>query len=233
MSATSYVVKTPHPIFRRNLRLAPAHPIDDRILVRENKPATVTEAGVDIPETADDRRAMNGILIAVGDAAADYLYDRGIELGDAILYAKYAGVVSEWQFIAGPDDLKCAHEGVWDHVPRPSAIRAALSGKDPAAVALARKWATVGGPNENIDMRECRACGTLKATERHIVMSCKDILMSVDLQERIERGEMIRYRGKDPEGKPRFYIERLTKRPDCYGGVEPSNDIPIEMKEVA
>jgi chaperonin GroES len=223
MSETTYNIKKPQPIFRRNLRTAPAHPIDDRILVRENAPESVTQTGIAVPDSAKER-AMNGVLIAVGDTAADYLYDRGIEVGDVVLYAKYAGVVEEWQHIVGPDDTDCEHDGAWDHVPRPSGTLDALrGGKDKDAIAAAKKWEMAGGNNENIELRECRACGTLRATERMIVMSCKDVLMDVDLQERLETGVMARYRGiSEDTGQTRFYIRRLQPRPDCYGPIEPT-----------
>lgn len=204
-------IKIARPIFRRALRLAPAHPVDDRILVRENKPESKSEGGVDIPEK-EVQRCMHGALVAVGDTAADYLYDRGIELGDTVLYARYAGVVADWQHIVGKDDETCAHDTVWEMVGSPSDTLAALNPerqKDDAQ--KAKKWALVGGPNENIELRECRACGTLIAKERMIVMSCKDVLMSVELQERLESGEMARLRGTSdgtPDGETRHYIER-------------------------
>jgi co-chaperonin GroES (HSP10) len=209
-----YAVKTAQPVFRRNLRKAPAHPIDDRILVRENKPKTKTDGGLHVPESAAER-CMNGWIVAVGDAAADYLYDRGIELGDLIHYARYAGVVDEWPHIVGPDDQGCEHDSVWEHVPQPSETLERLRGKDASDVALRKKWELVGGPNENIKLEQCRTCGTLRATERVIVMSCKDVLMDVDLQERLETGIMSRYRG-DANGSPRFYIKRETERPETF-----------------
>lgn len=228
MSNVTYNIKEAQPVFRRKLRLAPAHPIDDRILVRENKPKTKTEGGLHIPDTAADR-CMNGWIVAVGDAAADYFYDRGIENGDHIHYAKYAGVVDEWPHIVGKDDNTCSHDGAWDLVPTPSATADVLSGVDKQAKLHLAKWAHVGGPNENIKLRECRACGTLQATERVIVMSCKDVLMSVDLQERLESGVMARYRGADADGKPRFYIKRVESRPETFE-IKPE---PMTMKGAA
>ncbi len=220
-NVTGYIVKNPRPIFRRNLHLAPAHPLDDRVLVRENKPESVTESGLALPDNAVER-CMNGVLIAVGDAAADYLYDRGIELGDVVLYAKYAGTVDQWQHVVGPDDKKCDHSGAWDTIPPTSATLDAIrGGADKESMIRARKWHCAGGPNENVTLKECRACATLIATERHIIMSCKDVLASVDLQERLETGVMTRYRG-EANGAPRFYIRRNAPRPDCYGSVEPS-----------
>jgi chaperonin GroES len=224
---TGYIIKTPKPIFRRNLRHAPAHPIDDRILVRENKPESETKSGIKLPDSAVER-CMDGILIAAGDAAADYLYDRGIEIGDVILYAKYAGVVDRWQHVVGPDDPKCEHDGAWESLPRPSDTLTALRGSDKETIALKRKWDVAGGNNENIDLKECRACGTLIASERHIVMSCKDVLMSVDLQERLETGVMSRYRG-DADGKPRHYIKREKPRPETFEYTPPE----VSLKGVA
>lgn len=220
-----HIIKTAQPVFRRALRLAPAHPIDDRILVRENKPKTTTEAGLHVPDSAAER-CMNGWIVAAGDAAADYFYDRGIEMGDMIHYARYAGVVDAWPHIVGKDDLSCPHDGAWDRVPMPSGTLEALGDDARAKQTKANlaKWAQVGGQNENIELRECRTCKTLQATERVIVMSCKDVLMSVDLQERLERGDMIRYRGANGD-TARFYIKRLTERPDCFGPVEPASEL--------
>lgn len=185
-------IKNPKPLFRRHLRTAPAHALGDRILVREFPVESVTEGGLHIPETAKERY-MAGQLLSAGDKAADKLYDLGVEIGDEIWYAKYAGIIQEWQHIVGDDVETCDHDGVWDFV---SASESA-------------KWSNVGfKPNENTKLRECRACGTLKVTERVIAMSVDDICVDVDLLERLETGQMRRLRGKDPEGRTRYYIER-------------------------
>lgn len=224
----SVKIKKARPLFRRALRLSPAYPIDDRVLVRENKPESETETDLAIPDEAK-QHPMDGVLVAVGDAAADYCHDRGIETGDTILYARYAGVKQTWKHIVGKDSPKCAHDGAWDIVVRPSGTLNALrKTKDKGAIARAEKWEVAGGPNDNIELRECRGCGTLIAIETVIIMSCKDILASVELQERLESGVMTRYRGQDADGKTVHYIKRHGVRPSCFGSVEPQ-----QLKEVA
>jgi len=229
---STFKIRKPRPVFRRSLRQAPAQPIDDRVLVKENKPEDESEGGLAVAE-ASKERAMHGVLFAAGDAAADYFYDRGIELGDTVYYAKYAGVVEQWQHIVGPDNQDCAHDGAWDIVSRPSPTLGMLSDDRAREDAdRERKWSAVGGPSDNIDLRECRTCGTLIASERVIAMSCKDVLMSVELQERLESGAMVRYRGVDSDGKTRHYVERKAPRPECFGPVEPPQAVPEKLAPV-
>src|SRR5688500_9582176 len=108
--AEIFRIKNPRALFRRNLRKAPAHPRGDRILVRELPPESVTEGGIALADEGKER-FMAGVVIAAGDQAADTMYDGGDELGDLIMYAKYAGVVQEWQHIVGDDDASCEHDG--------------------------------------------------------------------------------------------------------------------------
>lgn len=230
----TFRIKKPRPLFRRHLRQAPAHPRGDRILVRELPPESVTEGNIQLADEGKER-FMAGHLVAAGDQAADKLYDGGDEIGDLIMYAKYAGVVNEWQHIVGDDDLKCEHDGNRLIVPMPSATLDALrGGRDKEALANAKKWEIAGGPNDNVTLRECVECGTLIASERMIVMSVDDIHLNVDLQERIEAGEVARYRGITDDERTRFYIKRLKPRPECFGGPEPETDDENEtLKEVA
>lgn len=184
------VISKPRPLFRRQLRNAPAHPLGNRVLVREFPVESKTEGGLVKPDVARERY-FAGTLIAAGDQAADRLYDLGVEIGDEIWYGKYAGLVQEWQHIVGNDKTACPHEGAWDLIPH----------SDP-------RWKSVGEPNENIKLRSCRACETLMVTERVIVLSVDDMCLNVDLQMRLEVGEMVRVRGQDPDGRTRYVIER-------------------------
>lgn len=235
--ADKFKIKNPKALFRRSLRKAPAHPRGDRILVRELPPESVTEGGIALAEEGKER-FMAGVVIAAGDQAADAMYDGGDELGDLIMYAKYAGVVQEWQHIVGPDDPTCEHDGGRDHIAKPSATLDGLRTNESAAdkktrEARERKWEIAGGAHDNITLRECRACGTLIVSERMIVMSVDDIHLNVDLQERLESGEMVRFRGETDDGKTRHYIVRTTRRPDCFGGVEQTSSVERNMQEVA
>lgn len=191
-------VKNPRPLFRRNLRMAPGHPRGDRIIVREFPVESTTEGGLALADTAKERY-MAGTIVAAGDQAADAMWDGGDLIGDEIWYAKYAGVIQEWQHIAGKDDLNCAHDGSWDYVP-----------------AEDKRWLeTEFVPNENTKLRACRTCGTLKVSERVIVMAVSDIHVNVDLQCRLEAGTMRRVRGHTADLKTKYFIERDDER-DCF-----------------
>ena len=233
--AEIFRIKHPKALFRRNLRKAPAHPMGDRILVRELPPESVTEGGVDLAEEGKVRY-MAGVIVAAGDEAADKLYDLGGEIGDLFMYARYAGVVQEWQHIVGVDDPDCAHDGGRDHVSKPDATLDGLRGNESAKERKARadrdrKWEIAGGAHDNVTLKECRECGTLIASERMIVMSVNDIQLNVDLQERFESGVMVRYRGINSEGKTSHYIKRMERRPACFGEVEVNDN--GSLKEVA
>lgn len=199
MGGRKMIINKPRPLFRRELKNAPGHPLGNRALVREFPPASKSEAGVDIPDSA--KATYNaGILIAAGDQAADQLWDLGVEIGDEVWYAKYAGILEEWQHIVGKDNAGCPHDGAWERVAPDD-----------------RRWATTGiVPNDNVTLRECRACGTLKLTEKLIAMTGDDLCVSVDLQQRLERGEMRRERQETAEGKTRYVIVRDEKRIDTF-----------------
>lgn len=193
------ILAKPTPLFRANLTLAPAHPVGDRILVRPHPIAETTEGGLIIAETAQ-KTTFGGTIIAVGNQAADKLYDDGAELGDEIWYAQYAGVLGEWQRIArAGEDKSCAHDGSWDFL-----------GRDNVA------WKAVKEPDTNMKLRACRICGALKLSERVIVMSGDDPMYNVSLQERLESGLFKRLRGETADGKTRYYIERPVGRKDTF-----------------
>ncbi len=213
-----FTIKKPPAIFRRNLKLAPAHPRGKRILVRELPPEGESKGGIKLANEAIER-LFAGVIVAAGDQAADVMYDGGDELGDLILYAKYAGVIEAWKHILGKDDPKCEHDGAWDYVAKPDQTLEGLGSK--RDLTAEKKWAMVpGGPTENNKLQECRACGTLILTERVIVMSVDDMLLNVDAQERFESGVMVRYRG-ECDGKTAHYIVRTEKRPEFGAGIEP------------
>lgn len=194
------------PAFRRTLRTGPGHPFGERILVREFAPESQAEgSAIALPEDAK-ARCMAGVIVAVGDQAADKLRDLGAEIGDEVWYAKYAGVIQEWHHIVGKDNEACPHDSAWDFVP----------GTD-------KRWAALGVPDDNRRLRSCRSCETLRLTERVIVMAVEDIHVNVDVLERIECGELVRRRGEVRQpgdepgtGQTRYYIERREKRPDTF-----------------
>lgn len=192
-------INNPRPLFRRELRQAPGLPLGNRVLVREFPPESKTEGGIEKAEVAIERY-FAGTLIAAGDQAADRLYDLGVLLGDEVWYGKYAGLIQEWQHIVGEVDVKdCPHDSAWEFVPR----------TDP-------RWRFAGTPDDNRGLRACRSCGTLKVTERVIVMSVEDLCVDVDLQRRLETGEMRRTRCEDKDGRTRYVTASAQRREDCY-----------------
>ena len=190
-------VSNPRPLFRRELRHAPGVPLGSRVLVREFAPESKTEGGLAVAETAKERY-FAGVIVAAGDQAADKLYDLGVELGDEIWYGKYAGLIQEWQHIVGEDRAGCPHDSAWEYVTKDD-----------------KRWAAQGGHDDNRTLRACRSCGTLKLAERVIVLAVDDLCIDVDLQLRLERGEMERKRGADPEGRTRYFIDH-HERPDSF-----------------
>lgn len=194
-------ISKPRPLFRRMLTQAPAHPLGARVLLREFPVESKSEGGLVKPDVAK-AHYFGGEIVAAGDQAADALRDLGVEIGDEVWFAQYAGILQEWQHIVGLDDMKCLHTGVWDYV-------ATTDGR----------WNAVGEPNENLQLRECRNCGTLKVTERMICIAVADICLDVDLQERLESGKMRRVRAQTADGKTRYLIERPGQAfgaTDCF-----------------
>lgn len=211
----SFTIKHARPLFRRHLRDAPAHPMGDRVLVWEYPPEKVTEGGIVVADNAQ-KTYMAGILLAAGDQAADKLRDLGAEIGDEVWYAQYAGLIESWQHIVGADDPACPHDTIWEIVPTDD-----------------RRWAEHGGHNANRELRACRACGTLKMTERVIVMSTDDLCLVVEVQERLERGELVRRRGETDDGRTRYYLERRAVAPDTFETAPPLAAVAEDKKGAA
>lgn len=196
----TFIISKPNPLFRPELRKAPAHPMGARVLVREFPVGSKTEGGIDVADTAK-KRYMAGELIAVGDQAADKLYDLGCEIGDEVWYAQYAGLVEEWQHIvAEGSDTKCVHDTTWEFVPK----------TDKAWTEL------VGEANDNMQMRSCRGCGAIKLAERVLVLTVDDLILNVDVQARLERGDLRRERGEDADGRTRYFLSRKTDLDDSF-----------------
>ena len=184
------IVSKSQALFRPELRKAPAHPLGERVFVRPLPIATTTESGLEIADIAK-KRQFSGRLIAVGDQAADKLWDLGVRLGDEIWYAQYAGIIEEWQHLLSEGEGACPHDSAWDFIPRED-----------------KRWSLVAHPDSEMQLRSCRSCGAVKVSERVIMMSCEDIVCDVDLQVRLDRGEMKRIRKYDTEGKTRYVIHQ-------------------------
>ena len=67
-------------------------PLFDRIVVEPNQKENITNAGIVLPETSQER-PQTGIVVAVGDG--DNLDNQKVEMkvkiGDKILFNKYSG----------------------------------------------------------------------------------------------------------------------------------------------
>jgi len=185
------IVSRANPLFRKDLQTAPAHPLGERVFIRPLPVQQTTEGGLAIADVAKER-AFAGILLAVGDQAADRLYDLGVELGDEVWYAKYAGLIEEWQHIIAPGtDPSCPHDSTWDFVPK----------DDP-------RWSAVKVQDPDMQLRACRSCGAAKLSERVILATVDDLLCDVDVQARLERGELKRERRETEDGATRYFIVR-------------------------
>ncbi len=188
----SVIISKPKPFYRRALRQLPGAPVGNRILIRPHPPEEKTEGGIITPEVAK-QWLFAGVLIGAGDQAMEKLDDHGIMIGDEVTYGKYAGVIQEWQHVVKDgNDPACEHDGAWDIVQKIS---------------------------EECWLRECRTCKTQKLTERVIMADADDIIMSIDLQERIELGQMHRVPYTDPEtGCRKYRTERTNDNQDTTRG---------------
>ncbi len=196
----SLILNRPLTLFRPELKLAPGHPNGGRILVAPLPIAGQSEAGIITPDVAKTR-PMAGYIVTVGDDAADKMYVRGHEKGDEVWYAKYAGVVEDWQHLIRAGEGKCGHEGAWDRVPKDDG-----------------RWlGSKRRPDEDTSMHACRSCGALKLQERVVIMDVEDILLNVDLQVRLEAGTFQRVRGVNREtGAVQYGIVRPSDWPDSF-----------------
>jgi len=65
-------------------------PIDNNVIVWRLPPLKVSAGGIVIPEEAQSPH-IKGILVAMGPRARDVLYSNGIEEGDVVTWARFAG----------------------------------------------------------------------------------------------------------------------------------------------
>lgn len=80
----------------QTLEPLPFTPVYKRVVVEPLKPEETTLGGIIIPEVAQ-QRANRGLLLGAGLGALDILASHGINLGDVVLFGKYAGVWEEWR----------------------------------------------------------------------------------------------------------------------------------------
>lgn len=87
-------------------------PLYDCILVKPKEANDMTKGGIYIPETAQ-RKTHQGTVLAVGPgkiAMDGARYAPDVEVGDTVLYSKYAGSevnIDNEDYIV----LRCSHEG--------------------------------------------------------------------------------------------------------------------------
>lgn len=185
------------PLFRAELREAPAMPLGGRCIVLPRPVTKETEGKLVKPDVAQER-TFAGFLLEAGDQAADKLYDIDCRIGDEVWYGKYCGVIEAWERIVKDGSKKCKHDGAWDHVPKGNFLGSA---RDP-------RWDVVKDFDEEMVLVACRACEALKLTQRVIFIDGEDVMCSVDAQVRRERGITRRVRGTTTDGRTRYYIER-------------------------
>ena len=63
-------------------------PLADRVLIKPAKAETITESGIIIPDTAQEK-PQKGFVVAVGNGTKDY--KMSVKNGDEVLYGKYSG----------------------------------------------------------------------------------------------------------------------------------------------
>jgi len=78
-------------------QLLPYFPIGDRVFVgRNNEEDVQTKAGIIIPGRSGS--TLNyGVILAAGPQALDVLYDAGINIGDRVMWGRYAGDPLQWR----------------------------------------------------------------------------------------------------------------------------------------
>lgn len=177
---------TSAPAMRKSLRQCMGAPLGERIIVRPFPPTEESTSGIIIPDLAK-QRPFAGRILAAGDQACDRLWDVGVDKGDEIWWAKFGGVIEVWDHITKDGDSACTHS-----------------------------WVFAGTPQDRTFVHRCSLCGAEKTQEPMIVMSSEDILVDVDLQERIETGKVRRYRGATDDGRTRYMFERLYTTQDDW-----------------
>jgi len=66
-------------------------PLGARVLVRRAAPVKVSAGGLVIPDAAQEKRPMRGVVVALGDQA--YFSRRcHLHVGDTVIFSVYAGI---------------------------------------------------------------------------------------------------------------------------------------------
>lgn len=87
-------------------------PIDERIVIKQASPETVSKGGIIIPDTSSKSQPTIGEVVAVGDDVTPSGMQRKplselVHIGDKIVFAKYAGTelkIDDQEFLIIPRD---------------------------------------------------------------------------------------------------------------------------------
>lgn len=153
----------------RNIRIEkkghlPAAPVGDRVLLLQDPPMDKTEYGIIIPDEGK-LRPSTGVLLSAGLAALDKLYDNGIEMGDHVMWGKFAGVIYEWDHLLNEPKNPCEEHN----------------------------WTRGKNPRDRTAAHTCDVCGADRLVECVILANVDDIQCSVGLEER-KRAGAVRYK---------------------------------------
>lgn len=157
----------------------PGAPIGERVLLLPDPPQDETEYGIQIPGIAQFRPST-GKVLAAGLQALDKMHDHGINIGDDVIWGKFAGVIWEWDHIHEEGKRPCA-----DH-----------------------SWSRIASPRDRASAHRCELCQAVRWVECVILANVDDIQASVGLGQRYRDGKFRMMRGKTSEGATQHFIER-------------------------
>ena len=80
-------------------------PMDNNVVVWRLPPLKVTPGGIVVPDDAQSPH-VKGILLAMGPRARDVLYSNGIEEGDIVIFARFAGWETQDRTTSKPLDTE-------------------------------------------------------------------------------------------------------------------------------
>jgi len=157
----------------------PGAAIGERVLLLPDPPLAESDYGLIIPEIAQFRPST-GILLAAGLKALDRLHDNGIQIGDAVIWGRFAGVIWEWDHL---------HE-------------------DGVAPCPEHSWSRMPSPRDRVAAHKCELCGAVRWVECVILANVDDIQASVGLGQRLRSGVMRVTKAQTAEGITQHIIER-------------------------
>jgi len=157
----------------------PGAAIGDRVMLLPDPPKEETDYKIHIPDIAQ-HRPSTGVLLDAGLSARDKLHDHGIEIGDHVMWGKFAGVIYEW-----------------DHIHK--------HGKKPCDE---HQWARIPSPRDRVQAGQCEKCEAVRWTECIILANVDDIQVSVELMQRRCSGQVKYVKGATADGATCHTIER-------------------------